>query len=186
MIVVIGVDPGATTGIALLDTTEPTNPVLIQTSPDAVITIVNALVDRTQGQHGTVAGVAIERFVRGPRSGKLGTPKGAAIAQDIITQLSHLVGAWGVPTYLRSAAEVKPWATDARIRKLTEHRGMPHALDALRHAMFCAVRDFGMPDPLSRGALGRSRSAGAASSLEIADMLTEPSGDAPPLTAEGT
>lgn len=178
--IIIGVDPGLTTGMALLDTERPTNPVLVQSGPDAVITIINALIDRTQGQHGEVGAIAVERFVRGPRSGKLATPKGAGIAQEVITQLGHLAGAWGIPIYLRSAAEVKPWATDARVRKLTDHRGMPHALDALRHALFCAVKDFHAPDPLSRSSRV-DRGLGSAG----APMLSEPIGDAPPPPTDG-
>jgi hypothetical protein len=184
----IGVDPGLTTGIALLDTEERTA-TLVQSSPDAVFTIVNALIERC-GDAGneSVSALAIERFVSGPRSGKLATPKGARQTRTLIEQLTMLVGTYGIRTYLRSAAEVKPWATDARVRKLTDHRGMPHALDALRHALFCAVKDFRAPDPLARGG-GTSRDRSSRVGREVGGgsrpMLTAPLGDAPPPPTDG-
>jgi hypothetical protein len=53
---------------------------------------------------------------------------------------------------------VKPWATDERLAAaglLDPTKGMRHARDAARHALFCAVRDFGLPDPLSAKARTR-------------------------------
>jgi hypothetical protein len=58
-------------------------------------------------------------------------------------------------SYARSAADVKPWATDTRLQAaglLDLTKGMRHARDAARHALFCAVCDFGLTDPLSRKA----------------------------------
>ena len=54
---------------------------------------------------------------------------------------------------IRPAATVKPWATDERLKKaglLAVCHGMPHAADAMRHLLYRAVRDAGVPDPLSR------------------------------------
>jgi hypothetical protein len=149
--VILGVDPGGTTGIALLGGPDGV-PVLLQSSREGVLTVVWALVERVRDQGGKVSAIAVERFVAGPRSGRLATPAGAATARVVIADLcSFAQEVADVPVYPRSAAEVKPWATDARLKAAgIEHRGMPHALDAARHALFCAVRDYGMPDPLSR------------------------------------
>jgi hypothetical protein len=50
---------------------------------------------------------------------------------------------------------VKPWATDERLEAaglLDLTKGMRHARDAARHALFTAVKDGGVPDPLSKHA----------------------------------
>jgi hypothetical protein len=52
----------------------------------------------------------------------------------------------------RTAALVKPWATDKRLVAaglLDITRGLPHARDGARHALFSAHHDSGAPDPLS-------------------------------------
>lgn len=160
MTAIIGVDPGGTTGIALLafhrwtETNEGAwdHPVLVQSTQDGVLTVVEALFRRTVDQGEGVA-LAVERFVSGPRSGRLATPKGAETAKQLIGELTGWAKATDVQLYLRSAGEVKPWATDARLKKLdAAARGMPHAHDALRHALFTGVRAYGWPDPLSRRA----------------------------------
>lgn len=153
MTAIIGVDPGLTTGIALLDTTEGAKQhlALAQVNRYASLTLIWALADRCRDQGAGEVVLAVERFVPGPRSGKLATPKGAETAKIIIGEIMSWAQAGGLKVYLRSAAEVKPWATDARLDKVCkDRRGMPHAADALRHALFAAVRDYGMPDPLSR------------------------------------
>ena len=58
--------------------------------------------------------------------------------------------------HIRTAGEVKPWATDKRLHTaglLDLTAGMRHARDAARHALYSAVRDYGLPDPLSRARL---------------------------------
>jgi hypothetical protein len=53
---------------------------------------------------------------------------------------------------------VKPWAVDKRLHAaglLDMTAGMRHARDAARHALFCAVKDYGLPDPLSSKAGAR-------------------------------
>jgi hypothetical protein len=148
MTAILGVDPGGTTGIALLD--GDGGAVLLQSTREGVLTAVEALFRRTVDQGSDVA-LAVERFVAGPRSGKLATPAGATIARALIGELTAWAKATDVVIYLRSAGEVKPWATDARLKAAgISHRGMPHALDAARHALFTGVKAYGMPDPLSR------------------------------------
>lgn len=175
--IVLGIDPGKTTGIALIGGPDGV-PVLLQSSREGVLTAVWALVERCRDQGEPVNALAVERFVSGPRSGKLATPAGATTARMVIADLlTFAQDVAEVPVHLRSAGEVKPWATDARLKAAgIEHRGMPHALDAARHALYCMVRDFGRPDPLSRRSNGRgSRS-----------MLSEPAVGAPQHPDGGT
>lgn len=105
--------------------------------------------------------LAVERFVVGPRSSRLSTPQAAASTRDMVGKVLALGAELsGVTVVQRSAAEVMPWASDKRLSAiglLSVTKGMPHARAASRHALFAAVRDGGMPDPLST----RARKAGA-------------------------
>jgi hypothetical protein len=64
----------------------------------------------------------------------------------------------GAPTgqvCLRTAAVAKAWATDIRLGRtglLDETKGMTHARDAARHALYTACKEGNIPDPLSRKA----------------------------------
>ena len=88
--------------------------------------------------------VAVERFV----------VRGRAIADQRLTldQVANLQ-TLHPGAKVRSASEVKPWATDDRLEKaglLAATKGMRHSRDAARHALFAAVHDGGLPDPLSK------------------------------------
>lgn len=149
---VIGVDPGQTTGVALL--VPGRAPEVLQCSPGLVLPVVRALTYT----HGPLV-LAVERFVVGARSARSSTPKAGQVTRDLIGALTDLdsveVGGAQVTVrvVLRSAAEVKPWATDRRLDAaglLTATKGMRHAADACRHALFAQVHDAGLPDPLSK------------------------------------
>jgi hypothetical protein len=143
---VIGIDPGQTTGICVLRADQ--NPTLVQCTPDAVLLIVGAYLARI----GTGDAVlAVEKFVVGPRASRLSTPKAGQTTRELIGALVDLGNRLGVQVVQRSASEVKPWATDVRLKAAgIWTKGMPHSLDAGRHALFAAVRDCGLPDPLSK------------------------------------
>lgn len=158
MTIIVGIDPGTTTGIAICEFGEGWDAGLIQCDSTSAAIVVQGLISEIGSTGHTVAALAVERFVSGPRSGKLATPSGAGEARKVIGDLSGWADEHAIPVYLRSAGEVKPWATDARVRKLINLRGMPHAYDALRHALFCAVKDLGAPDPLSRRSASGARS----------------------------
>lgn len=141
---VIGVDPGLTTGICVLDLGDMSAE-LVQCTPTAVLPILRGI---TEGD--VVAVLAVERFVVGPRAARSSTPRAGQITRELIEELR----AWGHPDrcVLRSASQVKPWATDERLAAaglLAPGKGMPHARDGARHALFSAVADCGAPDPLS-------------------------------------
>jgi hypothetical protein len=154
---VIGVDPGRTTGICVLglgpafDNAAPwidEHPQLLQCTPGAVSLIVRAYLARI----GTGDAVlAIERFVVGPRASRSSSAKTGETTRELIGALVDLGARLDVRVVQRSASEVKPWATNKRLEAAgLLVKGMPHAQDAGRHALYAAVKDAGLPDPLSR------------------------------------
>lgn len=156
---VIGVDPGQTTGVCVLDDFGVYRD-LLQCSPGLVLPVVRGLLDgHNPAPSGAV--LAVERFVVGRRAARSSTPAAGALTRELVVALTELGRSLGLRVALRSAAEVKPWATNARLDAaglLALGKGMPHALDGGRHALFAAVADCGLPDPLS----SRNRSRGDA------------------------
>jgi hypothetical protein len=147
---VIGIDPGPVPGIVRLlllrtDTTALLDAQALQVTRGVLPEALSGLSRRSHHA------VALERFVVGRRAGRSTTPEAGIATRNMIGE----VVAWArdrCPVHLRSASEVKPWATDARLEAaglLELTKGMRHARDAARHALFCAVRDYGLPDPLS-------------------------------------
>lgn len=148
VLTVLGVDPGPTTGIALLtfmvDGWVPLGPDVVQCNAGIAVAVVRSLTIEPP------TALAVERFVVGPRAARSSTPVAGQITRELIGLLAGVPAAQHVQ---RSAAEVKPWATDRRLDAaglLAPTKGMPHARDACRHALFSAVRDCGLPDPLSK------------------------------------
>jgi hypothetical protein len=101
--------------------------------------------------------IAVERFVVGPRAARSTTAEAGAVTREVVAQVRDWARDKGLTCHQRSAAEVKPWASDERLTSagIWVPRGMRHAKDAARHALYCAVKDYGLSDPLSRRA-GRS------------------------------
>ncbi|TDB80191.1 hypothetical protein E1091_19330 [Micromonospora fluostatini] len=103
--------------------------------------------------------VAYERFVVGRRAGQSSSAAAGERTRTMVGEVEAWArGAQWRRVYARSAAEVKPWATDLRLAAaglLDLTKGMRHARDAARHALYCAVRDLGLADPLSRRAGAR-------------------------------
>lgn len=143
---IVGVDPGQTTGIALFDPDALTWD-FIQCSPGAVLWIVESAIERGARL------IAVERFVVGPRASRSSSSKAGQITRDLIGALAALgeAGPSDLQIKLRPAAEVKPWATDKRLIAvgMTVSHKMRDAADAARQALFAAVKDCGVPDPLS-------------------------------------
>lgn len=145
---VIGVDPGPVTGVCWLPL-EPgeQRPLVFQCSAAGAFLLAAWLLEANDGPARVI--LAGERFIAGRGPGARGAD--ATVTRQVIADLDSLSPRW----HWRSAAEVKPWATDTRLRAaglLQECRGMPHAADACRHALFAAVREGGLPDPLSQAA----------------------------------
>jgi hypothetical protein len=160
---VISIDPGPTPGIARLQLADrrPSSLIdvqVLQVTPGILTCVLEAL---TQDD---LAVIAYERFVTGARAGRSGTPQAGLATRSLIGEIEGWAREGHVKLHSRSAAEVKPWATDARLEAasacsgldlLELTKGMRHARDGLRHALFCAVRDYGLPDPLSARAGAR-------------------------------
>lgn len=149
---IVGVDPGPIPGVALLTAIGPrlTGRAVFQCDPGSAAWLVHALLTR-DGPAKKV--FAVERFVVGPRAGRLSTPRAAAATRNMVGALvAFAEGITGVKVVQRCAAEVMPWASDRRLTEAGLHdvtKAMPHARAAARHALFAAVRDGGMADPIS-------------------------------------
>lgn len=151
---VLGVDPGTTVGIADVRYVD-VGTSWVQLGRVWVAQAVSsfeldeALAPRL---HNSDRGVlAIERFVvaRGSMRGGAHARRTAERAGDIAA-LGERLG-WTV--VMRNASQVKAWATDTRLEAaglLEACKGKRHARDAARHALFAAVHDGAIPDPLSK------------------------------------
>ena len=151
---VIGIDPGPVCGVARLHLTPMEEPGYAIDSAEAAQVTTGLLPVLLRGfdQHGAINAIAIEAFVVGPRAARSKTSAAGTAARDVIGE----VKAWArekMPLHIHSAADVKPWATDDRLRAagvayaITD--GMRHARDAMRHALYTAVLHYNTPDPLS-------------------------------------
>lgn len=158
--VVIGVDPGPSTGIVELicDSGQFEIGSVVQCNANAVLSIVDMLAfgsNRSPLRDPSRVLVAVEHFVVGYRAGRSSTAVAGQTTRELIADLQAL-GRASVRVVLRSASEVKPWGTDHRLMQAglwDATKGMQHARDGARHALFAAVHDCGVPDPLSRRAI---------------------------------
>ena len=156
---VIGVDPGPIPGVVTLglnDGRPLVSPSVFQCDPQSALWVVTEAL-ASELVSWDLKFLAVERFVVGPRAARSTTASAVALTRDLIGNLQGIGDLAGAQVLLRSASEVKPWATDTRLDAaglLPVTKGMPHARDAARHALFCAVRDAGAPDPLSRRSRG--------------------------------
>jgi hypothetical protein len=152
----IGVDPGPTPGIVHLTSRAFGRRLevdVIQCTSHVAPSVLWMLLNDCRSSLGEApALVAIERFVVGRTSMKSG--RAGEETRDLIGKLQKTAAEQpNVSVVLRSAAEIKPWATDVRLAHaglLNPTKGMRHARDAARHALFAAVKDGGLPDPLSK------------------------------------
>jgi hypothetical protein len=177
VVIVIGVDPGGTTGIAVLELVNGRYVLLHSAEvPGAQFTeylgnLVNGMLatgtlEADTGpalfNGGTVVTgitpgallVATEQFVVRGRASRSKTPKGGALARRIIGWLESVVASnGGARLSVRSASQVKKWATNRRLERAGLLAAIPagggHARDAGRHALFAARMDLKWPDPLS-------------------------------------
>lgn len=157
--VVLGVDPGPTPGIVRLlfwDRVQALvgEPVaeIVQCTAGALVPVLNALNDVPM----STTALAYEAFVVGHRAARSRTPAAGKATRDMIRDLAYWAGHHDIPSHTYRATDVKPWATDARLQAaglLEMTKGMRHARDGARHALFTAVKHYGLPDPLS----GRAR-----------------------------
>lgn len=162
---VVGVDPGPVPGIVVLDLEEYADEspgrwlresYALQCTANAAPYLVTSLLN----EHSDAALVQVETFVASNRTAKVAHAGASRVTRDLVGQLREVVeshhrgpisGQTG--TFVqRSAGAVKPWASTERLAKarlLEPTKGMAHARDAARHALFAAVHDGGLVDPLS-------------------------------------
>lgn len=151
MTTILGIDPGGMTGLALVQW-HPDYPDTLGFTvipwevrglrPGDLMGIVNRAASDARRQ----LLVACEDFVLRGLNGRR-THTGPKATLDLIGAVRTV----SFPHVLRPAAAVKPWASDKRLAAAFgpgAFRGLPHAADAARHALYAGVRDFGWPDPL--------------------------------------
>lgn len=151
---VLGVDPGETSGVVALGYTAGrlTAVNVFQCGAKSTEWLAGQLLAEAESFADDVV-LAVERFVVGTRAARSRTAKAGATTRDLVGRLTRPDAAWR--TVARSASEVKSWALDERLKAaglLDATKEMRHARDAARHALFAAVADGGIPDPLSRAA----------------------------------
>ena len=142
MTTVIGIDPGPIPGIVLLEVVAGR---LVTT--EAAQCTAGILWDVVRAIDADL--LAVERYVVGRRAGRSATSSAGQITRDQVGALQRLYP----DARLRNAGQVKPWATDTRLEAaglLELCKGMRHARDAGRHALYAAVHDGGLTDPLSK------------------------------------
>ena len=140
---VIGIDPGPVPGIVALDIEAGRlrQHHVVQCTAQTLELVVDALHETAPGSF--VVEVAIERFVARGR---------ASTEQRLTAEQVTTVAQRYACVIARSASQVKPWATDTRLAAaglLEAARGMRHARDAARQALFQAVTARHLTDPLS-------------------------------------
>lgn len=144
--VFIGVDPGPTPGVVRIVTGSDDRGRwvdcvdIIQCSAGILYRLIDSL------DPNKIAQLQVEKFVT---RGRANTAQ--AITRDQVAVLQQ-VYANTRPIVQRTAREVKPWATDERLEAaglLEQLKGMRHAKDAARHAMYAAVKAGAANDPLS-------------------------------------
>lgn len=153
MTYVLGIDPGAGShiGVVGFDTNDLADTLtVLQCNWRAFDNLLPALV--ADGV------IAVERFIPSKLGQRGNAPSARRITLAVIQRCEHYAQSFNLRLYLRSAAEVKPWASDQRLLTaglLVACKGLPHARDGARHALFAAVHDCAMHDPLSTRAGAR-------------------------------
>jgi hypothetical protein len=172
-ICLIGVDPGPVAGAVRLLLHRRVDGLgrylhqadALQVTPGAIEEVLNGLVQDYSYREDWRVVVAVEQFVVGPRAARSAHSNDGDVTRRVLSN----VRSWAIDrdwsAHVRTASEVKPWATDVRLAKAGLHaptEGMRHARDAARHALFTAVRTCSLPDPLSCGKYAAVTSRGEA------------------------
>lgn len=156
MIVAIGMDPGPRPGLVALTYAEQVlvDVKVVQCTANVALDVLELWLSAYL-LHGNDLYFGVERYVdrqtgRSSRAGQL--------TKDMVGQAVRACAgrAYGV---FNNASRVKAWATDGRLLAaglMEPTKGMPHARDAARHALFTAVHDGKCPDPYSRRARNRA------------------------------
>jgi hypothetical protein len=146
--IIIGIDPGTTTGVYRLETCHPLLGYGAQLPP---LDVAKWVATQVQGVPRREIIIAMERFVIGPRAARSNYRQGQVDALQVIGAIrENFAGVVVLREMLAGIA--KTWATDRRLRAsglLDGLAGQRHARDALRHALYAAVSGGHARDPLS-------------------------------------
>lgn len=147
---VLGIDPGGTTGVCDLQFSEDgwwVAPFQVNSTGGLHNELLAMLTTRPYPN-----AVAIEQFVVSRRAGRSSTASAGKQARDIIGAVQELCRQAKVPVVAHSASQVKNWASDDRLKAAGLYaptRGLGHARDAARHALYAAHWYLRCPDPLT-------------------------------------
>lgn len=157
----IGLDPGPATGMCLLDYNEGKlvgRTLLTTDGGSAPIVLQGLLNTYYSGQlypMGRKVG-SLEKFVTGQSAGSRG--KAADVTRQLVMQLAETLQLFGYRVTIRSAGEVKPWATDKLLlaaeipEQVVKREEFRHVADAARHCLFGAKENGIIRNPLLKGA----------------------------------
>lgn len=158
-IVVVGIDPGPRPGVFALRYSPPEEhdvrrrtaaPVLFECNADAMILLLRAILPSDV----RLIIISYEIYVVGNRSSKVKASGDNATTVRMCGQIQGLNYADSrIAIKRHPAAQVMPWASLERLERagiegLT--KGMPHVRSAAKHALYAAVHDAGVIDPLSK------------------------------------
>lgn len=150
---VIGVDPGPMPGIVVLTPARGQLLVadVVQCTARVAPGLLATLLQAAMGD----ALVQTEQFIIGRRSSRSSSAHDGAVTRELIGRIQRTCETSPVKTavVLRNASQVKAWATGTRLEAaglLEACKGMRHSRDAARHALYAAVHDGAIPDPLSK------------------------------------
>jgi hypothetical protein len=138
--IVLGVDPGATTGLALIDVAESGNTLVVETHQLAVKETMLWL----RRELPTVDLVGVEKYIITQRTAKLSRQTDALEIIGVVkANLLYILTDLGieVPLSMHTPADAKTVWNDERLKKHDLYRQAPgHAKDALRHALLATER----------------------------------------------
>lgn len=151
MTLVIGVDPGGTTGLAAVEYTPECGYRLVAHlgMPLEPAEVCNVLAGRAFNPGAGPWWIAVEQFVVSRRAGRSST---AAAGQRARATVGALEAAFPRRVKARTASAMKGWNAGGRrleVAGLRPSQGLPHTRDAAGHALFFHVTCLGNPDPLS-------------------------------------
>ena len=149
---ILGVDPGPSTGIAVLrlDARRPEDLAdAFQCSIGAAPWLLARICEHMIA--GAPAAGQVEGFAPGHGAGAV--LRAGRVTRDQVQAMQETAARYGIPMCSRYKAAIKSWATDERLAAaglLGLTAGGVHSRDAMRHALFCACHDHNYPDPLIR------------------------------------
>jgi len=150
---VIGIDPGGTTGVAVVsyvNNGDGSGGFVLswagQLTREEALPRIGDMITKFQPD-----AVAVEGFIVSNRSARSRSAGAGEFARELIGAVIYGPGArHAVLTH--TASQVKRWATDKRLDAaglLAQLKGQQHARDAARHALITLVERDWAPDPLS-------------------------------------